>query len=90
LPKLILGVKFTDGPKVVGKRANRHPEPPPDRSGHHQKSAIPPRPCHMALATPWRGVGNAAAYIYYERLPAKSLKELGADYLQSCVALAVP
>ena len=41
LPKIIQGVKFTDGLEVVAKPADRQPKPPPpDPSGRHQKLAI--------------------------------------------------
>jgi hypothetical protein len=41
LPKLILGVKFTDGLEVLAKRPTVSPQaPPPDRLGRHQKLAI--------------------------------------------------
>ena len=43
LPKLILGVKFTDGIEVIAKPTDLSPKPPPpDRPGRHQKSAIAP------------------------------------------------
>ena len=43
LPKIILGVKFTDGIEVIAKPADRQPKPPPpDRSGRHQNLAIAP------------------------------------------------
>ena len=45
LPKIIRGVKFTDGCEVIAKPATFNPKsPPPDPSGYHQKSAIAPKP----------------------------------------------
>ena len=41
LPKLIQGVKFTDGIEVVGIASLK--PPPPDPSGRHQNSAIAPQ-----------------------------------------------
>jgi hypothetical protein len=45
LPKLIQGVRFTDGIEVAANPRPRNPKPPPpDPSGHHQDSAIAPFP----------------------------------------------
>src|SRR5690242_20284192 len=41
LPKLIQGVRFTDGIEVAAHPASSQSQPPPpDPSGHHQDSAI--------------------------------------------------
>ena len=40
LPKLILGVKFTDGLEVIAKPHLNPQPPPPDRPGRHQNLAI--------------------------------------------------
>jgi hypothetical protein len=43
LPKLVLGVRFADGLEVADSRPTVSQQPPPDRPGRHQKSAIAPR-----------------------------------------------